>query len=126
MGPVAGYRRLQMLLLSTSVVLGACSNESDKVVTPSEPEPVTAAERATWGGPEIYDEVCDRCHKMGVDGAPELDDPTAWKPRIAKGRQTLLRHVFHGFNKMPARGDCGFCSDAQLAAALDYMLGQSR
>lgn len=126
MRPAAGYGRLRRLLLSTIVVSGACNNDSDKVVTPTEPEPATSAERATWGGPKIYDEVCDRCHKMGVYGAPEVGDRAACRPRIAKGRQTLLRHVFSGFNKMPARGDCEFCSDAQLAAALDYMLEQSR
>lgn len=125
MKSVAGFGRQRMLLLLASVVLGACGNDREKVVTAPEPEPVTAAERATWGGARIYDEVCDRCHKMGVDGAPEVGDPSAWRPRVAKGRKTLLRHVYNGFNKMPARGDCEFCSDAQLAAALDYMLGQS-
>lgn len=123
----AGDRRQpKLLLLAGGVVLAACSNDSDEVLTPPRPEPVSAAERATWAGPKIYDEVCDRCHKMGVDGAPELGHSAAWRPRIAKGRQMLLRHVYEGFNKMPARGDCEFCSDAQLVAALDYMLEQSR
>ena len=91
-----------------------------------EPEPFTAAECATWSGEKVYDEVCDRCHKMWVDGAPVVGDQAVWKPRIAKGRQTLLHHIYDDFNKMPARGECDFCSDSQLAAALDFMLQQSR
>ena len=125
MHPVREYGRPWILLLLSHFVLGACSDNRDKVTTASEPEPITAAERATWSGEKVYDEVCDRCHKMGVNGAPEVGDPAAWRPRIAKGRQTLLHHVYDGFNKMPARGECDFCSDSQLAAALDFMLKQS-
>lgn len=116
-----------MIAVAISVVLLAgCSDDDDMAPVPMRQETVSAEERKGWGGAEIYDEVCDRCHKMGVDGAPELGDNAAWRPRIAKGRETLLSHVHKGFRKMPARGDCEFCSDAQLTEALDYMIEHSR
>lgn len=87
----------------------------------SEPEPRTA-----WTGSKIYDEVCDRCHKMGVDGAPELGDKRAWAKRIGKGEAVLLEHVKEGFGEMPPRGKCEFCSDDQLQSAMRYMIGKSR
>lgn len=110
----------------TVVVLTACSGSDEEVSTPQTKPTVSAAERATWGGAEIYDEVCDHCHKMGVDGAPKLRDTAAWRERIAKGRTVLLQHVHEGFGKMPVRGDCKFCSDAQLAQALDYIIEHSQ
>jgi cytochrome c5 len=120
-----GTLRLSMSALVLAGALGACGEDEPKLArAPAEPE-ITDAERASWGGAEIYDEVCDKCHKMGVDGAPELGDTPAWQERFAKGRDTLLQHVHEGFKEMPARGDCEFCSDEQLSAALDFMLEKS-
>jgi len=116
--------RIAAAAMAAALVVG-CSSEEDSTEVAVQRETASAAEREAWGGAKIYDEVCDRCHKMGVDGAPELDDEEAWKPRQAKGRETLLNHVLQGFKKMPPRGDCEFCSDAQLGKALDYMIQRS-
>lgn len=115
---------LTVLLLGLG--LGGCEGDNEPVVVPAGEPTVTAAERATWDGARIYDEVCDRCHKMGVDGAPEPGDREAWAARLDKGRSTLLQHLHEGFNEMPPRGDCSFCSDAQLEDALDHILARSR
>jgi cytochrome c5 len=126
MWPIDEVLGWAVIATAAIVILTGCSDGADSTALPAAPEKASAQERATWGGAQIYDEVCDRCHKMGVDGAPELDDIAAWEPRLAKGRDTLLNHVHDGFKEMPPRGDCEFCSDAQLAEALEYMIGQVR
>lgn len=117
-------------LLAGPLALGACTDGGREVAEVVATPPATGAAdektRNSWGGAEIYDEVCDKCHKMGVDGAPELGDVEAWRPRVAKGSEVLFDHVLNGFNKMPARGRCGFCSDAQLRQAMDFMIDNSR
>lgn len=126
MWPIEEILGQAVIAAAAIAILSGCSDGGDSTAVPAPPETASAQERATWGGAKIYDEVCDRCHKMGVDGAPELDDIAAWEPRLAKGRDTLLNHVHDGFKEMPPRGDCEFCSDAQLAEALEYMIGQVR
>jgi len=116
-------------LVALGAGLGGCDRAQDGRGNGT--QPVTdktdpAIERSSWDGARIYDEVCDRCHKMGVDGAPEPGDTDAWRPRIEQGRDVLLQHVREGYRQMPARGDCEFCTDDQLAAALDWMLARSR
>ena len=118
------------LVLSAVLMLSACTDGEQqtprRVATPGVESQPVAATRKSWGGAEIYDEVCDKCHKMGVDGAPELGDVEAWQPRLEKGQEVLFDHVLEGFKKMPARGECEFCSDEQLRAAMEFMIARSR
>lgn len=77
-------------------------------------------------GETIYNRSCFSCHAGGVAGAPVPGDAEAWAPRIAKGRDALLRSVKEGVPPgMPPMGLCTTCSDADLAAAIDYMLNGS-
>jgi len=80
---------------------------------------------AAQPGEEIYNRFCFSCHAAGVAGAPVPGDREAWAPRVAKGREALVRSVREGMPPgMPAGGLCTGCSDADLAAAVDYMLSQ--
>lgn len=73
-------------------------------------------------GKKIVETKCIICHGTGVAGAPKFGDTAAWKPRLAKGMPTLFSHVKNGFNAMPPKGTCAECSDADLQAALEYMV----
>ena len=78
------------------------------------------------GGPEqIYKTYCFVCHDSGVAGAPKLGDDAAWSPRVATGIDTLVEHVTKGYNAMPPMGTCSACSEADLKATVDYMIGAS-
>ena len=97
----------------------------------SEPEP--AATTADAGaaaepksGEEIYNGSCLACHATGAAGAPKVGDAAAWAPRIAQGRDKLLANAINGLNAMPPKGLCMACSDADLQAAIDYMVSQSQ
>lgn len=85
----------------------------------------------TTDGKAIYGHLCHSCHTAGVAGAPKLGDKAAWKPRIAQGIATLIKHAEEGYtgpdgNHMPARGGNPSLSDAQVAATVKWMVGQSK
>ena len=57
-------------------------------------------------------------------GAPKLGDKDAWAPRIAKGNDALFSWVKNGLKAMPPKGTCMSCSEDELRAAMEYMVGQ--
>lgn len=87
---------------------------------------VADASAAARSGDEIYKTKCATCHATGAAGAPKLGDATAWAPRLEKGIETLYQSAINGFNGMPAKGLCFDCSDAELKAAVDYMVENSK
>jgi cytochrome c5 len=76
-------------------------------------------------GKGIYDKVCVACHQVSVAGSPRLGDKAAWAPRIATGGASLLQSVIKGKGAMPPRAGTQL-SDAELKAAVDFMVSQSR
>jgi len=96
------------------------------VATAAEPEPVAAA----MSGPQVYNSACLACHGAGVGGAPILGDPEAWAPRIAQGIETLTSHAINGYQGqagyMPPKGGRMDLSDEEVAAAVEYMVGEAQ
>ena len=79
---------------------------------------------ASVDGQKIYQTSCQACHATGAAGAPKLGDKDAWAPRIAKGNDALLSSVKNGLKAMPPKGTCMSCSEDELRAAMEYMVGQ--
>jgi cytochrome c5 len=80
-------------------------------------------------GEEIWNATCQVCHAEPLSGAPLITDKAAWAPRVAKGKDALYRSALGGFvgpkgNEMPARGGNPTLSDAQVKAAVDYMVSK--
>ncbi|HYA36794.1 MAG TPA: c-type cytochrome [Candidatus Methylomirabilis sp.] len=77
-------------------------------------------------GKKVYDTTCFACHAAGVAGAPKFGDKAAWGPRIAQGIDTLHTHALKGFQgkagMMPPKGGNMSLSDADVKAAVDYMV----
>ena len=53
--------------------------------------------------------------------------PAEWAPRVAKGKAVLYDHAINGFfgpddTMMPERGGNPALSDAEVKAAVDYMV----
>lgn len=88
-----------------------------------------AAPAAAVDGKKIFDTSCAACHATGVAGAPKLGDKAAWAPRVAQGADTLYEHAIKGFQGkagfMPPRGGSS-ASDAEVKAAVDYMVGATK
>jgi cytochrome c5 len=81
-------------------------------------------------GKKVYDSACVACHAVGVAGAPKLGDTASWAPRIAQGNDTLYTHAIEGFQGktgvMPPKGGNMGLSDADVKAAVDHMVAQSK
>ena len=94
--------------LAAAALLVACTDQS---ATPPHP------------GEAVYQRYCFACHQSGVAGAPPLADKGAWAPRIATGQNAMLDNVKRGMTPgMPPRGGCPACTDAALAAAVEFMV----
>ncbi len=85
----------------------------------------------TTDGQTIYGKLCHTCHTAGIAGAPKLGDKSAWGPRIAQGLDTLVSHAVNGYkgpdgNMMPAKGGNLSLTDAQVKAAVTWIVGQAK
>jgi cytochrome c5 len=76
------------------------------------------------GGEGVYRSACSACHAAGVAGAPKTGDKGGWGARIAKGKPLLYDHAVKGFNAMPAKGGNAALSEADVKAAVDFMVAQ--
>ena len=102
------------------------------------PPPVAAAAPATAAaapaqaaagpgkGKAVYDTTCMVCHAAGVANAPKLGDKGAWAPRLATGIDTLYTSSLKGKNAMPPKGGNVALPDADVKAAVDYMVAQAK
>jgi cytochrome c5 len=77
-------------------------------------------------GGQTYQDNCQACHATGIAGAPKVGDKEAWAPRIATGIDAMLAVAIKGKNAMPPKGTCTSCSDADIKAAIEYMVSQSQ
>jgi c(7)-type cytochrome triheme protein len=74
-------------------------------------------------GKDIYGKVCVTCHATGLAGAPRLGNGADWAPRVANGVASLYQSALNGTPKgMPAKGGHTTLPDAEVKAAVDYML----
>lgn len=95
---------------------------------PGAPVGAVAATAAADAGPvdgaAVYQQACFSCHASGVAGAPKLGSAEDWAPRLAQGIEVLYQHSLEGIRAMPPKGGFVNLSDAQVEAAVDYMVAQ--
>lgn len=89
-----------------------------------------AAQPAAPAGPvdgkAVYDKACVACHATGVANAPKLGDKGAWAPRLGAGVDALVKSVLAGKGAMPPKAGNPGLSDAEIRAAVDYLIAQSK
>ncbi len=93
---------------------------------PAAAPPAGAAKASASDGKAVYDRVCVACHQMGVAGAPKFGDKSAWAPRISQGMDTLYASVLKGKGAMPPKGGQPATPDADIKAAVDYMVAAGK
>jgi cytochrome c5 len=74
----------------------------------------------------VYDQTCVACHMQSVAGSPKLGDKPAWAPRIDTGMDSLVQSVLKGTGAMPPKGGNASLSEAQVRAAVEFMVSQSK
>ena len=72
-------------------------------------------------GKEVYIKSCALCH---ASLPPKLGDKAAWEPRIKQGLDAMVASVIKGKGTMPPKGGNASLSDADIRAAVEYMVGQ--
>lgn len=98
---------------------------------PAAAAPVAAAAaapaaQAKADGAKVYAMGCNACHAAGVAGAPKFGDKAAWAARSKLGVDALVASVVKGKGAMPPKGAVGGASDAELRAAVEYMLAAAK
>ena len=86
-------------------------------------KPSAAAGAGSGNGKAIYDATCTVCHAAGVAGAPKTGNKEEWVPRLKSGMPALYASSMKGKNAMPPKGGNLALSDADVKAAVDYMVG---
>jgi cytochrome c5 len=132
-----------LLSIGLLAMLAACGQSSDtSPVTSAPAEQPDAAEAASTApansaspssapadsnaGRQVYRQTCAFCHDKGIAGAPRVGDRVVWGPRLAQGMDALYASAIHGKGAMSARGGNPALTEADIEAAVDYILVQSR
>ena len=128
-------RMNQGALLSSGSNVGARISPVARVETanaesPKEAEKIAAISSPARDGQQVYQAGCVACHGTGVAGAPKLGDKGVWAKRLGKGANALYSSAIKGMQSntgaMPAKGGNPALSDAEVKAAVDYMVAQSK
>jgi cytochrome c5 len=82
---------------------------------------------AASDGEAVYRATCSTCHDSGAGNAPRVGMAAEWHDRFAAGRAALQQAALNGVanTAMAAKGGFGALSDAQVRAAVDYMLSRT-
>jgi serine/threonine protein kinase len=99
-------------------------------IAPPQPQPIPdttpqTQEIVAVDGERIYKGLCFSCHNMGIAGSPKLKDSADWNSRYRRGLETLYHTALNGKGAMPAKGGNPALSDAEVTAAVDWMVSQS-
>jgi cytochrome c5 len=90
------------------------------------PAPSKTAQSAGANGKATYDSICSACHGTGAAGAPKFGDKAAWAPRVKSGNEALYASALKGKGAMPPKGGNPSLSDADVKAAVDYMVSAAK
>lgn len=70
---------------------------------------------------EKYERSCMVCHTRLAANAPLTGFAPAWKARLEKGMETLVRNAQQGLGSMPPGGQCADCTTEELRALVVFM-----
>jgi len=109
-----------------TAIIGEVPASANAAPASASSAPAAASTAKARPGDQVYQQVCAMCHAAGLMSAPKLGDKAAWQPRVAQGVPTLYQHAENGIRTMPARGGNASLSDAEVKAAVDYMVGRAK
>lgn len=115
---------------AADTTVAASNTPVSPAVTSPDAGSTAAMGAAAGSGQDTYGKACVVCHGAGVAGAPKLGDKGDWGPRIAQGNDVLYEHAIKGYTgkkgMMPPKGGNTALADADVKAAVDYMVAQGK
>lgn len=103
-----------LLNFCTPAVLACCFAGCSKEAEPPEPSP----------GEIVFNGTCKVCHAQGINGAPILGNKAMWAKRLPQGIPTLVEHATNGYELMPAKGGNTELNQADIQAAVTFMVSK--
>lgn len=121
----------QEQITSSIQPLGAVMLPGEEEIARQKSAAAAAAPVATvLSGPQVYNAACVACHGAGVGGAPVYGAADQWTARLAQGKDVLYDHAINGYTGaagyMPPKGGRLDLSDAEIEAAVDYIIADSQ
>jgi len=86
----------------------------------------TAGAKAARTGKQVYESVCIACHGTGAAGAPKFGDKVWIQLEKKEGFKELVKDAIKGERAMPPKGGCTECTDAEIRAAVRYMIDAAK
>jgi len=100
--------------------------------TPATAAAVETADRESVSGHDlalgerVFNTTCLSCHGEGEHSAPRPDSASDWEERLNQNQHTLARHAIDGHGRMPPKGGFLELSDAEVEAAVAYVVDRSQ
>jgi len=124
------------IILLVQLVLNVAAPDPRTLTAEAVAERIQPVARLEFGAPggaagarsadQIVKTVCTACHQAGVANAPKFGDAAAWAPRIKTGLGAMVQSVIKGKGAMPPKAGNPSLSDAQIRAAVEFMVSQSK
>jgi cytochrome c5 len=88
---------------------------------------VIASNAHAASGEEVYKSACSTCHDSGAGQAPRVTHRDEWVSRWQRGRDAMHEAGIKGVpnTAMAAKGGFSKLSDAEVKAAVDYILART-
>ncbi len=98
------------------------STDAGKESAPAVEAP--AADAGVIDANAIVTATCFACHSIGLLESPKIGDKDAWNKRLEAngGMDGLVKSAITGKGAMPARGGNAGLSDAEVKAAIEFMM----
>ena len=113
-------RALNTLILLAVYAISATAAQAGNTHSASVPDHDLAL------GKRVFTTTCLSCHGKGAHGAPRRDSTSDWAERLKQHQDTLARHAIDGHGRMPPKGGFSALSDAEVEAAVAYVVDRSR
>ena len=84
-----------------------------------------SGQAAAVEGKAVSEATCAACHNTGVAEAPKLGDKAAWEPRL-KDLAAIKTSALKGKGVMPPKGGNVALADADVLAAVEYMVSKAK
>ena len=122
MPPKGGASELSDIEVERAVVYMA-NAAGAKFKEPAAAAPPAHAASGKVDGKRVYESTCMACHGTGVANAPKFGDKKAWAMHLMHGTEHVYENALKGKGAMPPKGGNLTLSEAEVKAAVDYMLG---